>query len=220
MRKVPVIPQAAPATHGSQAGGLFMLAWGLVASAAGLAMVTNFRGFADNAARQAEASSAGLRKVPPWKWQQPPDPAGQAKVMRLIAIPFVIVGLIMIIAGIISISRGRIASSGLSALPSPLRYVFIAFASAAVGWSWLSPRGLFRPAPGRGGWRLAIALLSSLGGLIGAVSMAMGQLTVGIVAWALGGLAALVLLLDNTPPGRMTEEGAKKPTGLGSGDGP
>ncbi len=51
--RLPVIPQAA-ATHTSQsqAGGLFMLAWGLVAFAFGLAMVTNFRGFAGNFARQ------------------------------------------------------------------------------------------------------------------------------------------------------------------------
>ncbi len=37
-----------------------MLAWGLFASAFGLPMVTNIRGFADNFARRAEASSAGL----------------------------------------------------------------------------------------------------------------------------------------------------------------
>jgi hypothetical protein len=65
------------------AWGLGPGAWGLGASAFGLLIVTNFRGFADNFARRAEASSAGLRKRPPWKWQLPPDPAEKTRRMRL-----------------------------------------------------------------------------------------------------------------------------------------
>lgn len=196
-----MILQAAPATHTSQAGGLFMLAWGLVAAMFGLALVTNFHGFADNFARQSEASSAGLRKLRPWKWQQPRDLGAQTRLMRLLAIPFAIIGLIMIAAGMISISQGRIASYGLSALPIPLRYLFIAFAVVAVGRSWLSRRGLFRPAARRGGWWLAIALLSSLGGMVFAISIAMGQVAIGIGAWAIGALPSLVLLMEDKPSG-------------------
>jgi hypothetical protein len=128
----------------------------------------------DTIARQADASSAGLRKLPPWKWQQPRDQAGQTRLLRFIGILFVIVGPIGIVAGTISISQGRIASHGLSALPVSFRYLFIAFAAAAVGRSLLSRHGLFRPAVRRGGWRLALALLSSLGGLIFVLSIAMG----------------------------------------------
>jgi hypothetical protein len=133
-----------------------MLGWGLVASVFGLAMVTNFRGFADTFARQAAASSAGLRKRAPWKSQQPPDERDQVRLLRLIAIPFAIVGPVLLVAGIISISQGRIAITGASPLPSPFRYLFIAFAVMAVAQSWLSRRGIYRPAARRGGWTYVV----------------------------------------------------------------
>ena len=183
-----------------------MLGWGLFASAFGLAMVTNFRGFAETFARRAAASSAGLRKRPPWMSRQPPDERDQVRLVRLIAIPFAIVGPVLLVAGIISISQGRIASTGASALPSPFRYLFIAFAVIAVGQSWLSRRGIYRPAARRGGWRLAIAVLSSLGALIFGVSIALGQLTIGFAALLIGGLPSILLLMDD------------KPTGPGPGD--
>jgi hypothetical protein len=174
-----------------------MLAWGLAASALGLAMVTNFRGFADNFARRAAASSAGL--LPPWKWQRPQDPGGQTKLLRLIAIPFAIIGPIVIVAGIISVGKEGITGSRVGPVPSPFRYILIAFVVVSVGWSWVSHGGLFRPAARRGGWRLAAALLSSLGGLVFGISIATGQLTIGIVALVIGGLPSLLLLMEGKP---------------------
>ena len=53
---------AAGATHSSAPPGLFLLAWGLIASAVGLLTVTNFRGFADNYARRVSQSAAGRRR--------------------------------------------------------------------------------------------------------------------------------------------------------------
>jgi len=121
-----VISQAASAAHTSQGpGGLFLLAWGLGASALGLGLVTNFRGFADNFSREAHASSAGLQKLPPWKRQRPQNPAERTKLVRLIAIPFAILG--PILTGLISISHKDIGGSGPGASPSPFRYLFIAF---------------------------------------------------------------------------------------------
>lgn len=183
-----------------------MLAWGLLASAFGLLIVTNFRGFADNFARRADESSAGLRKLSLWKSQQSRDPAEQVKLARLLAIPFAIIGPIVTVAGIISISHGGIGGSGSDALPGPFRYLFIAFAAAAVGWPWLSRRGLFRPAARRGGWRLAVALLSSLGGLIFGVGIAMGQMTIAIAAWVIGGLPALILVMEHKQGGPGPEQ--------------
>ena len=196
-----MIAQAAAATHASPSPGLFMLAWGLAASAGGLLLVTNFRGFADNFVRRAEESSAGLRKLPPWKQQRPQDPAGQVKLARLIAIPFAIIGPIVTVAGIVSVSHSGIGGSGPGTLPDPLRYLFIAFAVAAVGWSWRSRHGLFRPAARRGGWRLAAALLASLGGLIFGIGIAMGQMTIAIAAWVICGLPTLILVMEDKPAG-------------------
>ena len=71
--------------------------------------------------RMVHFARAGGLAAAAWKWQQPPDPAGQTKLMRLIAIPFVIIGPISIVAGLISISQGRIGDSGPGALLSPFR---------------------------------------------------------------------------------------------------
>ena len=121
--------------------------------------------------------------------------------MRLIAIPFAIIGPIVTVVGLISIGQGRIGDSALGALPSPFRYVFIAFAVAAAGWPWVSRRGLFRQGARRGGWRLAVALLSSLGVLIFGIGTAMGQLGIAIAAWVIGGLPYMVLMMDDKPAG-------------------
>jgi hypothetical protein len=93
-----VISLAASPAHASQSPGLFMLVWGLTASAFGLATATNFRGFADNFARRAEASSAGLRKLPPWKWQQPRKP-GEAICGISIAMGQMTIGIVALFAG-------------------------------------------------------------------------------------------------------------------------
>lgn len=207
-----MISLAASAAQDGQSPGLFMLAWGLTASAFGLAAATNFRGFADNFARRAEASSAGLRKLPPWRWQQPRKPGEAAKLVRLVAIPFAIIGPIVTVAGITSISHGRTGTSGPTASPGPSGYLFIAGAIAAVAWSWLSPRGWLRPAARRGGWRLAVALLSSLGALICGISIAIGQMTIGIVALFAGGLPALALLAEDKPTGTGPDD-ARDPEG-------
>jgi hypothetical protein len=55
-----------------------------------------------------------------------------------------------------------------------------------VGQFWLSRRAPFRVAAGRGGWRLAIAVLSSLSMLVFGIGIATGQLVIGIAALVVG----------------------------------
>jgi hypothetical protein len=69
----------------------------------------------------------------------------------------------------------------------------------ALSASWLSRRGLFRPIARRGGWRLAVALVSSLGALIFGIGIAMGQMTIAIVAVMIGGSCCLILLIEDKP---------------------
>jgi hypothetical protein len=197
-----VIPQAAAAANASQSPGLFLLAWGVLASVFGIAAVTNFRGFADNAANRAAARAAARRRPPPpWKWPQSQNPAERTKQMRILGIPFAIIGPIVTIVGLVSFSQGRTGGSGPPALPGPARYLVIAFGVAAIGWSWLSPRGVYRPAAGRGGWRLAAAAVSSLCALVFIIGFALGQLTMAIAGWIVGGLTTAVLMMDGKPPG-------------------
>ena len=52
-----------------------------------------------------------------------------------------------------------------------------------------------------GGWRLAAAALSSLGVLIFGIGIAMGLTTITIGAWLIGGLPALILIMEDKPAG-------------------
>jgi hypothetical protein len=201
---------AAAATHSSAPPGLFLLAWGLIASAVGLLTVTNFRGFADNYARRVSQSAAGRRRPRPRNgqqfplgdWQRPLGPPEQTSRTRLIGIPFAVIGAIVTVIGLVSIRREGIRGFGPGARLGGFGYLFIAFAVVIVGWHWSSPRGAFRSAGRRGGWRLAIAVVASAGMLIFGVGIAVGQLTIAIAAVAIVGLTSLLLLLGDKPAGR------------------
>jgi hypothetical protein len=204
--------QAAAAAHSAPPPGLFLLVWGLGASAAGLLTVTNYRGFADNNARRMAQSAARRRSrsarwLPPRDWQQPDDPAGRTRQVRLIAIPFAIIGPIVTVVGLVSISHHGIGGSGPGGGLGPFGYVFIGFAVVTVGWQWLSSRGLFRPAGRRGGWRLALAVVASAATLVFGVGMALGQLTIAIAALAFVGVPSVLLMLGETPPGPGSRSG-------------
>jgi hypothetical protein len=69
---------------------------------------------------------------------------------------------------------------------SPFRYVLIAVAVIIVGRFWLLRPAPFRAAAHRGGWRLAVAVLSSLSMLFFGIGIAMGQLVIGIAALRVG----------------------------------
>lgn len=184
-----MIFDAVAATRASQTSGLPMVGWGLIAFVAGLGLVTNFRGLADNFAQRSRGSFGG-RQSP--------------LTVRLLAVPFVIAGPIAFVIGLRRISRGRIpiVSSASVPLASPFRYLVIAFAVAIVAWYWISPRGYFAWSGQRRGWRLALAVLASLGMLIFGVGIAFGQETIGIVALVAGGLPGVILLMNRKPAGQ------------------
>lgn len=90
-------------------------------------------------------------------------------------------------------TAATVVASQQFSVASPFRYAFIAVSVIIVGWYWLSPP--FRAAARRGGWRLAIALLSSLSMLVFGIGIAMGQLVIVIVATTVGAPASWFLLI-------------------------
>lgn len=95
-----------------------------------------------------------------------------------------------------------IASQQFAGLASPFRYIFIAWMVLIIGLNWWLPRGPFRAAAQRGGWRLAIAVLSSLCMLVFAVGIAVGQLVIGIAALVVAAPPTWFLWIRNFRDGR------------------
>jgi hypothetical protein len=165
----------------------------------GLALVTNVRGLADNLARRDRLTLEQRMKRALSPGYQPRSPEARARNLRIVGILFAVAGPIAIVGGAISISHGHGGTSGMPALPTPFRYLFIAVTVVAIGQWWLPQRGMFRQAARRGGWRLAIALIGSLGALIFGVLTSLGEWTIGIAAWLIGGLLSLTLWMDGMP---------------------
>jgi hypothetical protein len=204
---------AAHAAHSAsgQPGGLFLLAWGLGATATGLAAATNFRGFADAAAASARSSRVRRRRWQPGHSQlMTPDPPAQPNVglFRLAGGVFAIVGPIVIIAGIVSSLHGHFTIPETPALPSPFRYVWLAFGAASIAYAWIPRTFTWRPrmagyalsAARRNRWQRAASVLATIGGAVFVVCTAYGRPTIGIAAWLASALIGLVLFLVQNNP--------------------
>lgn len=211
---------SALSSHQSAPGGFFLLAWGLFASVIGLGLVTNYRGFADKFSQNAYASSSGLRRLPPWKWtpERPDELARRATMARLIAIPFAVLGPIITIAGVVQILHGHIAIPRGPVLPLPFALAFIGIAAVAIGQYWRRG-GFFRVAAQQGRWMRVAAILASVGGVSFGVFTAVGQTTLGIAGWLVGGLASVPLLMFRKSASPSPQDSANWP-GPGEDEGP
>ena len=83
-------------------------------------------------------------------------------------------------------------------LAGPFRYVFIAVTAMIIGWYWLSRQAPFRWAAQRRGWRLALAVLSSLGMLTFGISFALGRQAIWIAALIVSGVPAMILVVESS----------------------
>jgi hypothetical protein len=168
-----------------------------------LGLVTNFRGFTERFTESTYASSAWMRRVPPWKWMQrgmtSRELARRVRLTRVIAIPFAILGPIMIVVGVVQMARGNIAVPRGPALPVPFALVFVGFGAVAVVQYWRRG-GFLRVAAQRGGWTRAAAVVVSLGIVSFGVFTAVGQTTLGIAGWLVGGLASVPLTMAGKAP--------------------
>jgi hypothetical protein len=206
-----MIAQGAAAVSSQEtAPGFFLLAWGLVASVVGLGLVTNFRGFAHNFARNADVSSALFRRLPSRIRirERPDEPTLRLKRVRLIGIPFAVLGPIVTIVGLVQIVHGHISVPRGPALPLPFALAFIAFAVVVIGQYWRDG-GLYRVAALQGGWRRVAAVLASGGAVSFGVFSAVGETTLGIAGWLIGGLATAPLLIGRKAASPGTHDTAR-----------
>lgn len=185
---------AAASTAGG--GGIFLLFWGAFATVMGGLLVTNFRGFARWSERGAEASTAWLRRVPPWRWlPDHPGPAGQRWLSRLIGGIFAVTGPVVFVLGVILVARGQGGSLFLHVhRPSgPSSYLN---GLIAAGWliRFWRPRGHLATAWSQGGTaRRTLALISSIAVLGYPVTWWFGLPILGVACLVIGSLAALAV---------------------------
>ena len=116
-------------------------------------------------------------------------------MLRLIAVPFAIVGPIVTIVGLIQILSGHVSVPRGPRLPLPMALAFVAVAAVAVGQQWRR-NGFFLVAARKGGWMRAAAIIASVGAFSFGVFTSFGQTTIGIVGWLVGGLASVPLLMS------------------------
>ncbi|MFJ6139716.1 hypothetical protein [Kitasatospora sp. NPDC092286] len=96
------------AGHEAAAGGAFTLGFGILATVLGGLLVTDFRGFARWFLRGTEASSAGPRRLPPWRRRpERPERAGMLPLVRVVGGIFAAAGLVMLVLGIVLLSGGE-----------------------------------------------------------------------------------------------------------------
>ena len=184
-------------TSDDQSGpGFFLLAWGLIASVVGIGLTTNYRGFAEQFTRHTQDSTTWMRRLPPWKWirERPNEFARRTVMARFLGIPFAVLGPLTTAAGVVQIVRGHVALPRGPALPLPIALTFIAFAVVVMGQYWRRG-GFFRQAARQSGWMRAAAIAASVGALSFGVFTAVGQTTLGIAGWLVGGLASVPLIM-------------------------
>ena len=208
-----MLAEATSTASTDQSGsGLFLLAWGVFASGLGLGLVTNFRGFADRFAQMNRASNAWLMRIPPWKWMpvKPDSLVWRARLSRIIAIPFAILGPIVTIAGVAQILHGHISMSRGPALPLPLGILFVAAALVSMGQFWR--RGMMlRLAAQQGGWMRAAAVVATAGTLGFGGFFALGQWTLGIASWLVAAVAMLSLMMSRKSVFGPPQDAADRP---------
>ncbi|MFJ2775412.1 hypothetical protein [Kitasatospora sp. NPDC087315] len=96
------------AGHEAAAGGAFTLGLGILATVLGGLLVMDFRGFARWFLRGTEASSAGPRRLPPWRRRpERPERAGMLPLVRVVGGIFAAAGLVMLVLGIVLLSGGE-----------------------------------------------------------------------------------------------------------------
>ena len=186
--------QAASGTVGNQPGGLFMLAWGVMASLGGLMAVTNFRGFADKQARISQMRNSRWSLFPP----RDPDASFRRNrvLVTLVGGVFVVVGPIMTVAGIVTSIHGHFSIPETAAAPAPFRYFFIAVGAFVIAFAWTPHRGGYALTVARQSrWRCAAAIIATAGAAGFVVGVAYGRMTIGIAAWLASGLLALALFV-------------------------
>jgi hypothetical protein len=111
-----------------------LLAWGLTASVSGLALVTNFRGYADYFHQRVKGSRAATLSP---------------LMVRLLGLPFAIAGPIVIVTALVTSRRSfAIVSSAPIPLTSPFQYLFIAVTAGIVAWWWIRGAYSLRAADG------------------------------------------------------------------------
>jgi hypothetical protein len=175
----------------STGGGVFLLCWGLFAAPLGGLLATDYGGFARWFEQGANASSAWLRGVPPWRWLPERQPASMVAFMRVIGGVFAVVGVATLVLGTLLTIRGQGGFSVHTQRPPAIDALI--YLAIAVGWMFQlwRPRGVLRRAWACGGLPSAVGLM--LGLLLFAAAFDMGYPSLAALGFDIAGLSGISL---------------------------
>ncbi|MGH6654721.1 MAG: hypothetical protein ACRDVE_05900 [Actinocrinis sp.] len=140
------------------------------------------------------------------------DVARQIVLARFIAVPFAILGPIVLVFGVVEIARGHNSMPRTQAMPLPIALFFavaVVFTMSQLWWR----RGFLRVLARRGGWRRGAAVVVSAGVLAFAGFMVAGETMPAIVGWLASAIAVMVLMMDRKSAGATAEDSPEQISG-------
>ncbi|MFJ3304678.1 hypothetical protein ACIPSA_16435 [Streptomyces sp. NPDC086549] len=173
--------------------GLFLVAWGVGATAMGLTLTTDFRG----AAGRLAAMAAEQRHRP--RRRREPSPRSRRRMLRVMGGAFALSGPPTLIAGVVHMAHHGTAGI-LQGRPGGISLPFVVAMMLVVGFGMVqqwSPRGMLRRAWTTGGplrRTAAVVLTFSIAGF--AATAALGYDTLNVLFWLAGAPAGVALLLS------------------------
>jgi hypothetical protein len=175
----------------SPGGGLFLLCWGLFATPLGGLLATDYRGFAHWFERNANASSAGLRRLPPWRLLPARQPGSMVAFTRVLGGVFAVVGVVTLVLGTVLTFRGQGGLLARTHRPQGIEALFYPVIAAAWMFQFWRPPGVLRRAWVQGGRPSAVGM--TLGLLLFVAAFDMGFPSLALLGFVGGGLSGISL---------------------------
>ncbi|MFE0508892.1 hypothetical protein [Streptomyces sp. NPDC058964] len=183
-------------TGSDRPGGLYLIAWGAVASVAGPILVTNFRGMAGRFV-------AVPRPFPRRYRAKERDPRSELRMLRVVGGVFALSGPPTLIQGIVQVARhgtGSLVGGHPGDVPLPVAAIFVLFGCFLAGRQWHPKDGFFRRTWETGRTLPRTAVVVETVAVFGFVVTTVLQYEVlAVLCWVVGVPAVVTAVLSQKP---------------------